>query len=398
MSAQSDKTVIDSTTLLSALKQVNVSAFLDNWGPEEVIQVYDPATKMQGVLVIDNTAIGPGKGGIRISSSVTPLEVFGLARAMTWKCALADIPFGGAKSGIRADPFSSDKIRLIQEFAKKIALLTPSKYIAAPDMNVGEKEIAAFVETVGDRQAATGKPKDMGGIPHELGTTGFGLGVAIDTAYDILREVIPLPAEFTKARVAIQGFGNVGIGVAKYLFDRGVPIVAISDYWGAVYNPDGIDIDKAEKHAYATSETMSIKNYRPAKLIPRDELLSVDCDILIPCAVGNVINERTWSDIKARMIVEGANNASVPEIEEQLFQRGVITLPDFLVNAGGVIGSYVEYKRGDEAEAFSMIEEKIAKNTRAVVQDSVKRRLSPRKIAMEIAQRRVRDAMDRRHN
>ena len=397
MAQKTDKTaVIDSSTVLEALNQINVPAFLDNWGPEEVIQVYDPATKMQGVLVIDNTAIGPGKGGIRISATVTPREVFGLARAMTWKCALADIPFGGAKSGIRADPYKADKIRLIKEFAKKISAVTPSKYIAAPDMNTGEKEMAAFVETVGDRQAATGKPKDLGGIPHELGTTGFGLGVCLETGFELLRDQIPLPADPTKAKVAIQGFGNVGIGIAKYLFDKGIPIIAINDYWGTIYNPKGIDIDKAEKHAYATSEEASIKNYKPGKVLPRDDILGIECDILIPCAIGGVINEKTWSSIKAKYIVEGANNATTPDVEEKLYAKGVVIIPDFLANAGGVIGSYVEYKRGDEAEAFSTIESKISRNTKLVVEGSISRKISPRRVAMELAQKRVRDAMDRR--
>jgi glutamate dehydrogenase (NAD(P)+) len=397
MTLKTDRSVIDSSTVLEALSQINVPAFLDNWGPEEVIQVYDPATKMQGVLVIDNTAIGPGKGGIRISATVTPREVFGLARAMTWKCALADIPFGGAKSGIRADPYKADKIRMIREFAKKIAAVTPTKYIAAPDMNVGEKEIAAFVETVGDRQAATGKPKDLGGIPHELGTTGFGLGISLETGYELLREQIALPSDLTDAKVAIQGFGNVGIGIAKYLFDKEITIIAINDYWGTIYNPKGIDIDRAEKHAYATSEEASVKNYKPGKILPRDDILGIDCDVFLPCAVGNVINEKTWPSIKAKYIVEGANNATAPEAEERLYAKGVVIIPDFLANAGGVIGSYVEWKRGDEAEAFSTIETKISNNTRLVVAGSISRKISPRRVAMEIAQKRVRDAMDRRN-
>ena len=146
------KVVLTTKHVIEALDQVNVSSFLDSWGPEEVIQVYDPNTGMQGFLVIDNTALGPGKGGIRIGANVTPLEVFGLARAMTWKCSLADIPFGGAKSGIRADPYTIDKLKHVREFAKKIAPSVPSRYVSAPDMNVGEKEIEAFVETIVKQQ------------------------------------------------------------------------------------------------------------------------------------------------------------------------------------------------------------------------------------------------------
>jgi len=395
MTATEGKVVLSTKHVIEALDQVNVSSFLDSWGPEEVIQVYDPNTGMQGFLVIDNTALGPGKGGIRISSTVTPLEVFGLARAMTWKCALADIPFGGAKSGIRADPYTIDKLKFVKEFAKKIAPSVPSRYIAAPDMNVGEKEIEAFVETVGDRQAATGKPAKLGGIPHELGTTGFGVGVALENSFEIIGNTIGLPKDLADTRVVIQGFGNVGLWIAKFLSNKGAKIVALSDYWGTIYNKEGIDIDQAEKHAYATSEQASIKNYGKGTVLSRDAILGLDCDILVPCAVGNVINEGTWSLIKAKMIVEGANNATVPVAERLLFEKDVIIVPDFLANAGGVIGSYVEYKNGTEEEAFSMIESKIKKNTECVISDAMDRKLTPRQVALEIAQQRIMDAMEK---
>lgn len=395
MTAMDSKVVLSTKHVIEALDQVNTSAFLDSWGPEEVIQVYDPNTGMQGFLVIDNTALGPGKGGIRISASVTPLEVFGLARAMTWKCSLADIPFGGAKSGIRADPYTIDKLRFIEEFARKIAPSVPSRYVSAPDMNVGEKEIEVFVETIGDRQAATGKPAKLGGIPHELGTTGFGVGVALEKSFEMIGDTIGLPKDLENTTVVIQGFGNVGLWIAKYMNNKGAKIVALNDYWGTIYNKDGIDIDQAEKHAYATTEKTSIKNYKHGTMLSRDAILGLECDILVPCAVGHVINEGTWPSIKAKMIVEGANNATTQLAERQLFEKGVIIVPDFLANAGGVIGSYVEYKNGTEEEAFSMIESKIKKNTEYVISDAVDRKLTPRQVALEIAQQRIMDAMEK---
>lgn len=394
MATTNTKVVLSTKHIIEALDQVNVSSFLDSWGPEEVIQVYDSNTGMQGFLVIDNTALGPGKGGIRISSNVTPLEVFCLARAMTWKCSLADIPFGGAKSGIRADPYTIDKLKFVREFAKKISPSVPSRYISAPDMNVGEKEIEAFVETVGDRQAATGKPADIGGIPHELGTTGFGVGVALEQSFNMIGDTLGLPKDLAGTRVAVQGFGNVGLWIAKYLNSKGAKIIALNDYWGALYNNEGIDIHQAEKHAYATSEQMSIKNCKQGSVLPRDSILGLDCDILVPCAVGNVINEGTCHSIKAKMIVEGANNATTQLAERMLFQNDVIIVPDFLANAGGVIGSYVEYKNGTEEEAFSMIESKIKKNTELVISDAMDRKLTPRQVALEIAQQRIMDAME----
>ena len=398
MATSKTKVVLSTKHVIEALDQVNVSSFLDSWGPEEVIQVYDPNTGMQGFLVIDNTALGPGKGGIRIGANVTPLEVFGLARAMTWKCSLADIPFGGAKSGIRADPYAINKIRYITEFAKKIAPSVPSRYVSAPDMNVGEKEIEAFVETIGDRQAATGKPAELGGIPHELGTTGFGVGVSLEQTFNMIGSILGLPKDLADNRVVIQGFGNVGLWIAKYLSNKGAKIVALNDYWGTLYNPEGIDLSIAEKHAYATSEQRSIKNCKQGSVLPRDSILGLDCDILVPCAVGNVINEGTCHSIKAKMIVEGANNATTQLAEKMLFEKNTIIVPDFLANAGGVIGSYVEYKKGTEEEAFAMIESKITKNTERVIGDAMDRKLTPRQVALEIAQQRIMDAMERQGN
>jgi len=387
------KTIQEAGSIITDLREVNVPAFLDRWGPENVIQVYDPEIGMRGVLVIDNTCLGPGKGGIRISPTVTPLEVFRLARAMTWKCALAGIPFGGAKSGIRVDPFKVDKIKMVKSFAKLIAPYVPEKYIAAPDMNVGEKEIEAFVEAVGDLRGATGKPKKLGGIPHELGTTGFGVGVALETSLKIISKKIGLPEDLAEIRVAIQGFGNVGIGIAKYLAKKGATVVAISDLWGCIYNKSGINIEEAEKHSYATCEAKSIKNYEDSKVISREDILKVDCDVFIPCACGDVITLETAPYLKAKLVVEGANNPVTPDAEHMLFKKGVIVVPDFLANAGGVIGSYAEHKGMAEEEAFSMIELKIIANTKFVMRGYVDSGCILRKIAKTLAEKRILRAM-----
>ncbi len=396
MATISTKTPLKTEDLVKVLNEVNISSFLDKWGPEEVIQVYDPESGMQGILVIDNTVLGPGKGGIRMTPTVSFLEVFRLARTMTWKCSLADVPFGGAKAGIRADPTKVDKIKIIKAFAKKIASHVPNRYITAPDMNTGEKEMAAFVEEVGDLQGATGKPERLGGIPHELGTTGFGVGIALETGLPMIHELTGLPENIADTRVAIQGFGNVGIGIAKFLQSKGAKVVAVNDYWGAIYNPKGIDVDKVEKHSYATCEKDSLRNCDGGKSIARDDIFKVDCDILVPAACGNVINADNWASIKAKYIVEGANNATTAEAEQGLYERGTIILPDFLANAGGVIGSYAEYKRMDAKEAFALIESKIRKNTEKVVQKSLDANVTPRRAAKEIAKQRILDAMEKK--
>jgi len=153
---------IDKGDLLRMLEETNVSAFLNGWGPINVIQVYDPDFNMQGILIIDNTALGPACGGIKISPTITPHQVFLNARKMTLSCALVNVKFGGAAAGIRANPFEVRKIELMKSFARGVSPYVPDQYIATPDMNVGQGEMAAFVEEVGDRRGATGKPEDMG--------------------------------------------------------------------------------------------------------------------------------------------------------------------------------------------------------------------------------------------
>ena len=188
--------------------------FYDEYGPEMIVQVYDPKTGMAGVVVIDNTAIGVAKGGVRLVPDVTTQEVFGLARAMTWKNALAGIPFGGAKSGIRAPGNSPHKAAIVKAFAEKIACFVPSLYVPGPDMNIGEREMAIIAETIGTPKAATGKPASMGGLPHELGSTGYGVALSTEVALEHAK--VPIAG----SRIAIEGFGNVGTFTTKFLTEK----------------------------------------------------------------------------------------------------------------------------------------------------------------------------------
>jgi glutamate dehydrogenase (NAD(P)+) len=317
---------------------------------------------------------------------------------MTWKCALADLPFGGAKGGIAADPYSIDKIKYVRSFAKAVSNLVPDQWIAAPDVNVGEKEIEAFVDEIGNPRAATGKPDNMGGIPHEIGTTGFGVGVSIETTLQVLSQVTPIQQTLKGLRVVIQGFGNVGSELAKYLANKGAKITGISDFWGAASNPSGFDVSKILKHAYATDEAHSIKNCRSGTQIGRDDVLNIDCDVLVPAAVSNAITDQNAEKIKAKLIFEGANNPTTPGAEEKLFKKGILVIPDMLVNAGGVIGSYVEYLGKSADEAFALINSKIQQNTRAVLEEAINGDTValPRKVAMRIAMSRVSNAMHSR--
>ena len=379
------------------LEQVDSSAFPDRWGPEKVLHTYDPKSGVRGVLVVDNTARGPGKGGMRIAPDVTARLVFGLARTMTWKCALADLPFGGAKAGIRADPFSTDRIAQVRAFARAVAPYVPSQWIAAPDMNVGEKEMEAFVKEVGDLRAATGKPARLGGIPHETGTTGLGVGVAIEVMLERVKGEMPLPKSLHDTRVAIQGFGNVGSELAKFLHAKGARIVAICDYWSAIHDKNGIDIAKVARFAYAKNEAQSLGNYKDARKIPRDSIFDIECDIFVPAAGGNVITMETAPRLKAKAVVEAANNPTTSEAEKFLHKKGVLVLPDILVNAGGVIGSYAEYEGKSVDEAFALIDSKIRRNTELVLDRSLQAGTIPRLVALDIAMERVAEAMAQTH-
>lgn len=355
----------------------------DEFGPEMVLEVYDPDTKMQGFLVIDNTALGPGKGGIRMVPDINIQEVFGLARAMTWKNALADLPFGGAKAGIIWDK-KIDKIMLIKVFARSIKNLVPELYVAGPDMNTGEQEMAAFAREIGDMRAATGKPKELGGLPHELGSTGFGVAEATEVGIEFLG------LDIHEVTVAIEGFGNVGTFTAKYLAQKGAKIVAVSDSKGTIYNPEGIDVEKLIR---VKTNTGAVKNYGKGEVLSTEKLFELPVDILIPGARPNVITEANKKKVRAKMIVEAANIPIPQEVEEWFHEKHVLILPDFVVNAGGVISSYVEYIGENKETMFRIVREKIRQNTELVLKRSKKEGSSPRTVALSVAKDRVRRAM-----
>ncbi len=362
----------------------NISAFCDEWGPEKVIQVYDSQIGMTGILIVDNTAKGPGKGGIRIAENLTPYEIFRLARTMTWKCAIADLPFGGAKGGISANPENIDKIQYIRAFARRIAPFVPSLYIGAPDLGTGEKEMAAFVDEIGNVDGATGKPVEIGGVPHELGTTGYGVAIASEIAAK------KLGFRISDLQVTVQGFGVVGSAAAKYLSQMGAKIIAISDIYGMAFNGEGIDVEKAVR---ITQETGSVKNYRPAEEYHREKIFEVETDIFVPAATTDAIYMNTAPLLKTKIIIEGANIAITSKAEDYLIQRGVLVIPDFVANSGGLIGSYTEFIKKTHRETFEIIREKITMVMDQVLDGFPDSGTSPRKRALSIAKEKVYRAM-----
>lgn len=393
MTMLDEKNPINAESVIKSLYQVNITAFMDKWGPEEFIQVYDPETQMQGYLVIDNTILGPGTGGICISPYITPLEVFQSARNTTWKCALAEVPFGGAYSGIRAIPSNRNMTNLIKAFANKIAPLLPSKYIPYPDYPIGQKEISLFVENVGDLQSATGKPEKYGGIPYDLGIIGFGIGVALDTTLGIVNEELNLPDSLSGASIAIQGFNKTSLDTAKFLVNKGAKIISISDDESTVYREEGLDL-KYINNSSSQDITKAIMNENFQIFKNKEYILKTSCDILILNDRNFNITNKNFSKIRADFIVEGVNNAITIEAEKNLFMNNKLILPDILSTSGDVIASYAEYQKKSAAEAFSMIESKITENTRSVINESLNSGIITRIIAKEIAQQRIMDASD----
>jgi glutamate dehydrogenase/leucine dehydrogenase len=365
----------------------------DEWGPEKVLQVYDPDSGMKGVLVIDNTSTGPGKGGIRFAEGTTPLEVFKLARTMTWKCAAAGLPFGGAKGGIFADPNKVDRVAWVKSFAKMIRPYCPSQYIAATDIGTTELDMAIFAHEIGDMRACTGKPSELGGIPHELGTTGYGVTTALETALEVLVELNAISLHKNETRVSVQGFGNVGSFTSRFLDSSGIKVVAISDVSGLIYDKDGLNIPRLMIDMKGKSMLSNLNGYN---IQDKDEIFEIDSDIFIPAAMGNVIVDETASkllDHGVKIVVEAANLPTSLRADEYLNSNGVWIIPDFLANAGGVIGSFVEYQGRTEKEAFELIRYKITKNIKSILTQAIMNEENPRILATEMSKQIVYRAM-----
>ncbi len=360
----------------------------DKYGPEYIVEVYDAKTGMQGILVMDNLARGLGKGGIRFIPDISTQEVCGLARAMTWKNALADIPFGGAKSGIKGDPRKVDKEAYVRAFAKAIKQYVPGMYIAGPDMNMTEKEMAIFSDEIGTRDAATGKPFSMGGLPHELGSTGFGVAKATEVASQFCKFC---RFDLNGASVAIEGFGNVGTFAMKFLTEKGAKVVAVSDSRGTIHSEKGLDYEKLIK---TKTEKGTVTAYKEGKVLPPKALFELKADVLIPGARPNVITAANVNKVKARLVVEAANIPMTPEMEQHLGKKGIVVIPDFIANAGGVISSYAELRGYDEDEMFALVENKIVKNTQLALERMDG--MDVREAGEALAKERVDDAMDKR--
>lgn len=324
---------------------------------------------LEGHRVQHNRMPGPTKGGIRYHQAVTLDEVKALAMFMTWKCAVVGVPYGGAKGGVKVDAkkLSERELEnLTRRFTTElIPIIGPDTDIPAPDVNTNAQTMAWLMDTysmnVGHSVpgVTTGKPIVLGGSEGREEATGRGVVFAIEEA------VRDLPFDLEGARVVVQGFGNVGRNAAVLISDLGANVVALSDSSGGIYNSNGLDLRQVSLHK---SETGQLKGFAEADYLTAEEILAIDCDILIPAALENTITEANADKIKASLIAEGANGPTTPEADEIIHDRGITLLPDIYANAGGVTVSYFEWVQA--MQAFPWTEQQVNERLRLIMAKS----------------------------
>lgn len=352
----------------------------DDFGPSKVVQLYSAKEGVRGFVVIDNTALGPAIGGVRVSPTVTVREVCRLARTMTLKNSIAGLPHGGAKAGIVGDPADPRKERMFRVFARMMRDL--AEYIPGPDMGCDETSMAWIRDETG---RAVGLPEELGGLPlDKLGATGFGVAVCAEVAARFAG------IELRGARVAVEGFGSVGTAAARYLAEKGALLVAAADSRGAIHHPGGLEVEELIR---LKRQGSSVADCGKGSRIGTSEIFGVDCDILVPAAAPDVIHAGNADGIKARLVLQGANIPATAEAEEKLQARGVVVVPDFIANAGGVIMAAMEHAGRNRQEAFGAIGERIRKNTGLVLEKAASEKMLPRQAADLLARERVKKAM-----
>jgi len=354
----------------------------DDLGPVKVIHVHEPGLGLEAALVVDNAACGPSIGGLRIAPDVSVDECCRLARAMTLKNAAAGLAHGGGKSVLWGEPRMPrrQKEQLVRGFAH--AVRNETDYIFGPDMGTDETCMAWVHDEIG---RAVGLPAALGGIPlDELGATGWGLRAAAHVAARYCG------LELKGARVAVQGFGAVGKHAARFLAQDGALLVAASDTRGTVCDPNGLDVQALIDHK---AQGGCVTDFPAGRKLGVDAVIEVDCDIWIPAARPDVLREENAGRLRAKLMLQGANIPCTPGAEKMLHEKGVLVVPDFIANAGGVICTAMELRGATRSAAFDAIAEKIRANTEAVLGGAKAKQMQPRQAAMELAVRRVREAM-----
>jgi glutamate dehydrogenase (NAD(P)+) len=354
---------------------------------------------LTGHRVQHNLSRGPAKGGLRYSKRVNLEEVRALAMWMTWKCALMQLPYGGAKGGVTIDPdiYSTAELeRVTRRYTSEILpVIGPTRDIPAPDIGTDENTMAWMMDTYSVASGhtvlgtVTGKPVSLGGSLGRASATSLGV---VHVALAALRHV---GAEPERSSAAVQGFGKVGRGAARFLAAAGVTVVAVSDAHGAVWAPDGLDVPSLEEHV---DRTGSVVGFRTATEIDNATLLTLEVDLLVPAAIEGVLNAANAESVRARVIVEGANGPTTTEADPILEELGVLVVPDILANAGGVVVSYFEWVQANQAYWWTQeeVEARLGERMQAawlqVLDEANERRLTLRSAATCLAVRRVAEA------
>jgi glutamate dehydrogenase (NAD(P)+) len=353
----------------------------------------------QGYRVHHDLALGPGKGGVRIHPAVSLGEVAAIAMLMTWKCALMNLPFGGAHGGIRVDRSKvsiQELERIVRRYTSEIIeLIGPAEDIPGPDLNTNEQTMAWMMDTYSVNcghtvpSVVTGKPQSIGGSLGLAEATGFGV------AYCARRIAAHLELSSDAPTVVVQGFGDVGSVVASSLAAAGFNVVAVSDITGGLYNPRGLDIANLRAHV---KEFGTLLGYAQADAVTNEDLLELPCDILAPCAVANQITAENAERVKCRAVVEGANAPTTPDADEILDDRGIAVVPDILANAAGVTDGYFEWIQGlmrlfwNGVEVKRKLEDLVGQACDRVLTTASNNRVSMRTAAMKIALDRLVEA------
>ena len=354
----------------------------------------------EGYRVQHDYSRGPAKGGIRYHPDVTLDEMKALAAWMTWKCAVVSIPFGGAKGGVRCNPKEMSRTeleRLTRRYASEILIIIgPDKDIPAPDVYTDAQVMAWIMDTYSVAQGhsvpgvVTGKPISLGGTLGRKEATGRG---CVFTTVEAAKE---LRMDLTKSTVAVQGFGNVGVSAAQIFHEAGAKIIADSDSKGGIYNPRGLD---PKKVLAAKLKGSSVLDYKEGDRITNEELITMQCDVLVPAALENVITLKNAPKVRAKIIAEGANGPTVPEADEILQSNGIFVIPDILANAGGVTVSYFEWVQNiqeffwSEEDVNRKLGEIMTRSFHEVLKMTQDHKVTPRLAAYMLAVGRVAEAI-----
>ncbi|MDF9392151.1 MULTISPECIES: glutamate dehydrogenase [Methylococcus] len=355
----------------------------DEFGPTRIIHLWEPSIGLKATVIIDNNILGPAIGGLRIAAVASTSECCRLARTMTLKCAAADLPHGGGIAVLHPAPgslenaYNQHRVRALAG-----ALRSEDQFIFTPDMGSDETAMAWIHDENG---RAMGLPRELGGIAlSRIGAAGWGIYHATEVALRYCG------FKLEDARVVIQGFGTVGQNTARYLAENGAVVVGISDSGGTLYHPRGLDI--AELVALKKNGG-SVTDSTEGERLARDAAVHLDCDIWIAAAGTDAITQVNVDRLKARLVVEAADASLPPSAERYLHEKGVICVPDFIANAGGLIGAAMEYRGANKTQILSAIKEKIRRNTEKILQSVETDGTLPREAAIQLAIKPIVKAM-----